>query len=141
MNGERGAVSTELAVLTPLFIALVLFVVYAGRVVEAEADVSHAAYEAARAATLTDTPVAAHAAAAETAHANIATGTVACRSLDVAVDATAFIPGGHVTVTLTCQATFADLSLLAVPGTRAFTASATSVVDVHIAPTNTGSSP
>jgi Flp pilus assembly protein TadG len=131
MTGERGAVSTELAVLTPVLIGLMLFVVYGGRVVEAEADVFHAAYEAARAATLTDTPSAAHAAAVETALANIAAGTVACRSLDVAVDTTAFNPGGHVTVALTCQSTFSDLSLLAVPGTRAFTASATSVIDVH----------
>lgn len=140
MTGERGAVSTELAVLTPLFIVLVLFVVYGGRVVEAEADVSHAAYEAARAATLTDSPSAAHVAAVETAAANIAVGAVGCRSLEVAVDATAFVPGGHVTVTLTCQAAFADLSLLAVPGTRAFAASATSVIDLHRS-TNTGLSP
>lgn len=140
MKSQRGAVSTELAVVTPVLIGLMLLVVYAGRVVEAEADVSHAAYEAARAATLTDTPAAAHAAATETAHANLAVGAVACRSLDVAVDTDRFTPGGHVTVTLTCRATFADLSLLAVPGTRSFTASASSVVDFHRS-VNTGVSP
>jgi Flp pilus assembly protein TadG len=140
MTGERGAVSTELAVMTPVLIGLLLFVVYAGRIVEAEAAVAHAAYEAARAATLTGTPSAAHAAAAETAVANIAVGAVSCRSLDVAVDTAAFNPGGHVTVTLTCQATFADLALLAVPGTRAFTASATAVIDVHRS-TNTAAAP
>jgi Flp pilus assembly protein TadG len=140
VNGERGAVSTELAVLTPLVIALVLFVVYAGRVVETEADVSHAAYEAARAATITDSPRAAHAAATETAAANIATGTVACRTLDVDVDTAAFTPGGHVSVTVTCQAAFSDLSLLAVPGSRTVTATAHSVIDTHRS-VNTGASP
>lgn len=131
MRREAGAVSTELAVLTPVLVGLMLFVVYTGRTSQAEADVAHAAYEAARAATLTDSAAAAEAAANQAAAANIAVGAVACPSLDVAVDVTAFTPGGHVTVTLTCHATFADLSLLAVPGSRAVTASATSVIDTH----------
>lgn len=138
MNREWGAVSTELAVLTPLFIALMLFVVYAGRVAETEADVSHAAYEAARAATLADTARAAHAVAAETAASNIATGTVACRTLDVDVDTAQFASGGHVSVTLTCQADFADLSLLAIPARRPFSATAHAVIDTH---RSTGVSP
>lgn len=131
MTHERGAVSTELAVLTPLLIGLMLFVVYAGRVVEAEADVANAAYEAARAATLTDSPQAAETVATETANANIATGAVGCRTLEVEVDAAFFTPGGHVAVTLTCHADFADLSLLAIPGSRTFSASAASLVDTH----------
>lgn len=128
---ERGALSTELAVVTPVLIGLVLFVVYAGRTVEAEADIANAAYEAARAATLTGTPEQAQTAAAETATANIAEGSVSCQTLEVAVDTSGFQPGGQVTVTLTCTATFSDLALLAVPGSRTFTATAASVVDTY----------
>ena len=48
MRSDRGAVSTELAVLTPLLIGFMLFAVYAGRVAQTQGDVTHAAYEAAR---------------------------------------------------------------------------------------------
>lgn len=128
---EAGALSTELAVVTPVIIGLVLFVVYAGRTVEAEADVAHAAYEAARTATLTGTPETAETAARQAAAANIAQGSVACQTLDVDVDTSSFQAGGQVTVTVTCDASFSDLTLLAVPGTRTFTASAVSVVDTY----------
>ena len=128
---EHGALSTELAVLTPILIGLVLLVVYTGRTVESQADVAHAAYEAARAATLAATPAAAETAAAQTAVANIAEGSVACQTLDVDVDAAAFAAGGHVGVTVTCHASYSDLALLAVPGGRSFTANATAVVDTY----------
>jgi len=128
---EHGALSSELAVLTPILIGLVLFVVYTGRTVEAQADVTHAAYEAARAATLTAVPAAAETAAAQTAAANIAEGTVSCQTLDVDVDTTAFAAGGYVGVTVTCHASYSDLALLSVPGGRSFTANATAVVDTY----------
>jgi Flp pilus assembly protein TadG len=131
MREEAGAVSTELAVLTPLLIGFMLLVIFAGRVVQAEADVAHAAHEAARAASLRGEPQAAVAAAQETAAVNVVQGAVACRRLEVAVDTTSFAAGGQVTVTVSCEATFADLALLAVPGSRIFTASATEVIDVH----------
>lgn len=131
MRSDRGAVSTELAVLTPVLIGFMLLAVYAGRVTQAQADVEHAAYEAARAASLTGHPSTAEAAAGETADANIIRGGVACRDLDVTVDTTSFTAGGTVTVTVACEASFSDLTLLAVPGSRTFTASAAEVIDVH----------
>ena len=128
---DMGAVSTELAVLTPLLIGFMLLAVYAGRVVQAEADVAHAAYEAARAATLRGDPVTAEAAAKEQAAANIAEGGVACRRLDITVDTTGFAAGGQVEVTVSCEASLADLALLAVPGTRIFNHTAVSVIDTY----------
>lgn len=136
MRSDRAAVSTELAVLTPLLIAFMLLVVYAGRVVQTEADISHAAYVAARAASLTGGPAAAESAAGQAAAANITEGGVACRSLTVTVDTTMFAAGGRVGVTVTCVASYADLSLLAVPGTRTFTSTAVEVIDFHRAPTD-----
>jgi Flp pilus assembly protein TadG len=130
-RADVGAVSTELAVLTPLLIGFMLLVLFAGRVVQAEADVAHAAHEAARAASLRGDREAAVVAAEETAAANVTQGGVACRRLDVAVDTSAFAAGGQVTVTVSCEASFSDLALLAVPGSRVFTASATEVIDTH----------
>ena len=128
---ETGAVSTELAVLTPLLIGFMLLAVYAGRVVQAETDVAHAAYEAARAATLTGDPVDADAAAQTTAAANIAEDGVACRRLVVTVDTSTFAAGGQVAVTVSCEASFSDLALLAVPGSRTFNHTAISVIDTY----------
>lgn len=131
MRSENGAVSTELAVATPILIGFMLLVVFAGRVAQAEGDVRHAAHEAARAASLVATPEAAVAVATDTAAANVSEGAVACRSLDVTVDATRFDAGGQVAVTVACEASFADIAMLAVPGTRTFEATAIEVIDTH----------
>ena len=136
---QRGAVSTELAVLTPVLIGFMLLVVFAGRVAQAEGDIANAAHEAARAASLVATPQAALEAGTNIAIANIAEGAVACRNLDVSVDTSDFAAGGQVAVTVTCQAAFADIAMLAVPGSRTFAATAVEVIDTYRA--NAGASP
>jgi Flp pilus assembly protein TadG len=135
IRDEQGAVSTELALLTPLLIGFMLLVVFAGRVAQAEGDIAHAAHEAARAASLTATPSAAVEAAQATALANITEGGVACRTLDVSVDTTNFAAGGQVAIAVTCQAAFSDIAMFAVPGTRTFTATAIEVIDTYRADT------
>ena len=128
---EAGAMSTELAVITPVLIGVMLLVLVAGRVAQVEGDVAHAAHEAARAASLRGDVQAAVRAAEEMAGANIAERAVACRRLDVAVDTSAFAAGGQVAVTVSCKASFADLALLAVPGSRVFAATAVEVIDTY----------
>jgi Flp pilus assembly protein TadG len=135
IRSERGAVSTELAVLTPLLIGFMLLVVFAGRVAQTEGDVAHAAQEAARAASLVGNPQAAVEAGEETAAANIATGSVACRHLEILVDTSDFAAGGQVSVTVSCEAEFADIAMLAVPGSRTFAATAIEIVDTYRADT------
>jgi Flp pilus assembly protein TadG len=128
---QDGAVSTELAVLTPLLIGFVLLVVFAGRVTQAQGDVANAAQEAARAASLTADPQAAEQAADATAAANLAEGTVGCRRLDMTVDTSNFTAGGWVGVTVRCGADFSDLAMLAVPGSRTFESTAVEVIDAY----------
>jgi Flp pilus assembly protein TadG len=130
-HDQQGAVSTELAAITPLLIGFMLLVVFAGRVAQTEGDVAQAAHEAARAASLRATPEAATAAATEVASANIAENEVGCRLLEVAVDTAEFTAGGVVAVTVSCQADFADIAMLAVPGTRTFEATAIEVIDTY----------
>lgn len=130
---DRGALSTELAVVMVAFIAgFVLLVVFAGRVASAENDVRSAAHDAARAASLTGSPARSEAEARRVAAANLETSGVACRNgLDITVDVTEFRPGGRVAVTVTCRASLADVATLAVPGDRTFASTAVEVIDTY----------
>jgi len=129
--GERGAIAAQAAAMVPLLTVVVVLVLFTGRVVEANNTVQAAAHEAARAATLAGSEAGAADAAQAIAAANLNAGSLACRTLSVVPDLSRFYAGGTVTVTVTCTADFADMDLLAVPGSRTFTASAVEVVDLY----------
>jgi Flp pilus assembly protein TadG len=132
-SSEAGTVTTEMAVITSFFLAgFLMFVVFAGRLAQAENEVRSAAHEAARAATLTGDPGTAVAEARAVAAANLeAAGLTCARGMQVAVDASGLQPGSYVSVTVTCTADFGDVTSLGVPGARTFAATATEIVDVH----------
>ncbi len=127
--GERGSVAVETAVIAPALVALLLLVVFAGRVSQAEAEVRRAASEGARAASLENFEDAAQDAATARVTANLRDNSVVCSELDTEVDTSALRPGGQVTVTVRCVADMADVALLGVPGQRTFVARAIEVVD------------
>lgn len=126
---EVGSVAVEMAVIAPALVALLLLVVFAGRVAQADGDVRRASAAAARAASLRQDPAGAEEAARDAAAANVAASRVACGALDTAVDTSRFAAGGTVTVTVRCTASLADVSLLGLPGSRTFTARSVAVVD------------
>jgi Flp pilus assembly protein TadG len=128
---ERGSIAVEMAILAPALIFLLLLVVYAGKVAEANGNVERAASEAARAASLRQHPGDATADAHTAAQQNLSAAGVPCAKLDTVVDTSNFGAGGTVTVTVHCQASMADVSLLGVPGARTFSARAVEVIDVH----------
>jgi len=130
-RSERGSVSVEVAVIAPAFVFLMLLVVFAGKVSEADGNVERAAAEGARAASLRQHPGNAATDARSTVEANLATAGVSCSTLEAIVDTSDFEPGGTVTVTVECTASMADVPLLGVPGTRTFTATATEVIDTY----------
>ena len=130
-RSERGSVSVEVAVIAPAFIFLMLLVVFAGKVSEADGNVERAAAEGARAASLRQDPGSAIADAEAAVAANLASAGVPCTDLTTNVDTSNFEPGGTVTVTVTCQASMADVTLLGVPGTRTFTATSVEVIDTY----------
>lgn len=132
-RSDRGAISTELAVvMTPFLAAFVLLVVFAGRFAQAENDVRSATHDAARAASLMSSPTRAENEARRIAEANLTTSGLSCRNgLDVAVDTAEFRPGGWVAVTVTCHAAFGDLAPLEVPGSRAFASTSTAIIDTY----------
>lgn len=128
-GGQRGSVAVEMAVLAPALVALLLLVVLAGRIAQADGDVRRAASAAARAASLRQYPEDAEVAARQSAEANLVASGVGCARLDAEVDTTRFVAGGSVGVTLRCTASMADVSLLGVPGQRTFTAHSVEVID------------
>lgn len=130
-RGDQGSIAVEVAVVAPAFVFLLLLVVYAGRVSEADGDVHRAASEAARAASLRQHPVDAEHDAREVAAANLSAAGVKCNTLTINVDTNHFTAGGSVAVTVSCDASMADVTLLGVPGTRAFQARAVEVIDRH----------
>ena len=130
-RSERGSVSVEVAVIAPAFVFLLLLVVFAGKVSEADGNVERAAAEGARAASLRQNPGDAIDDAEAVVAENLVAAGVPCTHLDTVVDTSAFEPGGTVTVTVRCEASMADVTLLGVPGTRSFSATSTEVIDTY----------
>lgn len=126
---DRGSVAVETAVVAPALVALLLLVVFAGRVAQSEGDVRRAVSEAARAASLTQSPEAAVEAAEQAVAANLRSSGIGCSTLATDVDTDDFRPGGAVAVDVRCVASMADITLLGVPGERTFAARSVEVID------------
>jgi Flp pilus assembly protein TadG len=122
-------VSTELVLLTPLFIVLLLFVALAGRIVTARSDVVGASRDAARAASIARSAPAAERDARAAAEATLAERSLSCSPLQVDVDTSGFEPGGTVAVEISCGIPLRDLALLRIPGSRTVESRSVEVVD------------
>lgn len=131
MTREQGSLSAELVLVTPALVLLMLFVVFAGRLGSAAADVRQAAAEAARTASLHASPAAADAAARDTATANLAASGVDCAATDITVDTAGLNPGGTVAVMVRCIVALDDVALTGLPGSRTLQAEAVEVVDLY----------
>lgn len=130
-RSEAGSVTVETVLVVPIIVVLLCFVVFGGRIVGAKNQVEGAAQDAARAASLRQDPGTAQAAATQTADASLASAGLACSSRDISVNTTSFDPGGVVVVRVRCVARLSDLTLLGVPGSLTFTATATEVIDTY----------
>lgn len=95
-GGQRGSMTVEFVILAPLLLLLMLFLVFAGRVVEAHGEVDGAARDAARAASISLSPGVAQLSADQAVSADI-NGWCSAPIVD------GFAPGSQaVTVTLHC---------------------------------------
>jgi Flp pilus assembly protein TadG len=130
-GGEDGALATELVLLTPLLVVMLLFVVALGRLAGARIDVDGAAAQAARAASIARSPNTAVAMAQQTAADALSSDHVTCAALSVTTNTAGFAPGGQVAVTVTCSVDVADLVGLRLPPAERITSTATSVVDTY----------
>jgi Flp pilus assembly protein TadG len=130
-GGERGSAAVEITLLAPLLVLLWLLVVFLYRVTEAQAVISDAAHQAARAASIAPSPATATAQARQAADTALSGRGLACQQFTVTVGLGGFRPGGTVRATVTCTTGLSDLALLAVPGSRTLSASFTSVIDTY----------
>lgn len=133
LRDDRGSESVQAAIVTPLLIAFLCLAIAAGRLAVSGGKTDAAAEDAARAASLERTPLAAQSAAAEAATRSLEDQGIRCSSTDVDVDASGLaVPigqVGYVTVTVRCTVDLSDLLLPGAPGSKTLTSSFTSVVD------------
>ena len=129
-RSERGTATIELVLLTPLALAVLGFLVIAGRLSTTTADVAATSRDAARAASLTQTYDEALDAADRTAAASLAAKHVTCQNLTVTGgDPSLFVAGGEITITVACSVDLADVALPGIPGHRTVSATSTEVID------------
>ncbi len=127
---DRGEADVlGLVLLAPVMIALALLVVFLGRQVDSQAQVRSAAESAAQSAALQRSPVGAVDAARMTAMAMLVDHDT-CLAPEVAVDTSAFAPGGTVAVTVTCEVSTRGLDPVGRSG-RVFSATAMASIDPY----------
>ncbi len=128
---ERGAATTELVLLTPVLILMLLFVVALGRIASTRQDVDAAARDAARAAANARSASTARTDGDAAAHTALADGGITCRSLFVDIATDDFRAGGVVTAHVSCTVDLGDLTGLRMPASRTITSSFTAPVDQY----------
>ena len=116
MRAQRGSAAVELVLVTPVLIALMLFVVAGGRLASARADVDAAARDSARAASISRSRTSAERDGKAAAQAVL--NDRSCQTPSVTIDTSDFQPGGTVVATVSCEVDLADLTGLGLPGHR-----------------------
>src|SRR5205814_8589000 len=111
-HGDVGSSTVELAILTPLLVGLLLFVVFCGRLVSAQLDLDAAAHGAARAASISRTVSGADADARRTALDTLAARGVTCRQPTITVDTGGQPPSRKVRGNVSCTAPPPRIALL-----------------------------
>jgi Flp pilus assembly protein TadG len=115
-NRQRGSLTVELVVLTPVIVVFVLTALAFGRFELAREQVIGAARAAAEAASVAPDSGVAQSAAVTAATPIVVGGAHSCTHLNVVAGTENFAPGGSVRVTVTCQISFADLLVPGMPG-------------------------
>jgi len=135
-RAERGSMSVELAVVAPGLILLLLLVGAAGRVVEAQGHLDGAARDAARAASIAQSPPQAGQAARQAAQADLGStswcgaGTVQAQVTGFPAAGQAAQQGDDVTVTVTCEVDMSPFGLLGFRPALVLTGQAVAPLDV-----------
>lgn len=129
---EDGFSTVELVVLAPVFVLFLLLVVVLGRVQQAGADLTGAARDGARAASLARTAAQADSAAHTAVDQALTAAGVSCTGgWDTTVDTAGFVPGGQVGVTVRCQVPLADIGLSLLPGSTSLSRSSVSPIESY----------
>jgi Flp pilus assembly protein TadG len=132
LRDERGSLALELAVLAPVLV-LILWLVgtLTLRAMVAHAQTDSAARDAARAASIARSAVAAGQAAEAAATTSLQQARRSCQAVHVTADTQRFRPGGTVQVTVTCTIRLQDLGLSLLVGNRTTSATYTVPIDLN----------
>lgn len=114
-SSERGASPISVIILIVILLMALELIAMVGRLAAAHNDVSTAAREAARQASLALTSESADFVALETTVENLQSKGASCRAADASLEGTNFVQGGHVVVNVTCTVDLTDLSMLTLP--------------------------
>ncbi len=129
IHDERGSAAVELVLVTPVLIALLLFVVGLGRLAGANGEVEAASRDAARAAANARSPQAAQQAGTDAAAATLQDRGIECPTLHVAIDADQFRADGFVSATVTCVVDLNEVTTVGFPVSKTLSATFTAPVD------------
>ena len=129
MTRDDGGMSAELTVLAPALVLCMLFVVFAGRLGQAQQDVAQAAAEAARTASLARGPQLVG--VRDIVRRNLTASGVACRKLAVDTSSSDWRPGGSVRVDVRCSVDLSGVAGLGLPGKRTVDGHAVEVIDTY----------
>ena len=129
-TGQRGSMAIEIVLLTPVLFTFTLLVVAGGRLVARQSDVDSTARDAARAASIERSEGSARSVGEAVTLRNGDT----CET--PVVDTSDWPPpgsvrAGSVTVTVSCQASYAGLGLLELPGSITVVGTSTAPVDQY----------
>jgi len=113
---SRGSMTVELVLLTPVIVLFALMAVGMGRYEIAREEIVGAARAAAESASVVASPSEAAAAASSTAMSGLQGLGGSCSGTRISTDTADFVPGGSVTVTVSCEVSFADLLVPGMPG-------------------------
>lgn len=121
----------ELALLTPIFVAFLMFLAGAGRMVDAQSQVDGAARDAARAASIARDASSARARAQQAATADLTGHDWCAAGPAVRPDTSGWRPGGTVRVTVTCDVDLGDLAFIGLPGRKLLSGTAVAPIDTY----------
>jgi Flp pilus assembly protein TadG len=113
---QRGSLTVELVILTPIIVMFALFALALGRFELAREQVVGAARAGAEAAAVVPDASEAQPAALSAAAPVVANQAHSCTQLNVTADTADFVPGGSVRVVVSCQIDFSDLFVPGLPG-------------------------
>ena len=135
LGGERGSISLELVVLTPVLLLVIGVLIFGGRLELAKQAVQSAATQAAREASIARTQLEANATADAAATRSLAEQGLECITSSVSVDTSGFAsPAGTpatITAEVTCVVQLSDLAVPGLPGSKTVTATADSPLDTY----------
>lgn len=115
-RAEAGFMALEAVIIAPAVMLILLLIIGGGRYVDARMEVTSAAAEAARAASLESDPSTAQEAGRLAAIRTLENRGPSCADLDVEVDVSSFVPGGRVTATVRCSTDMDAVASTGLPG-------------------------